>query len=74
MPYKLKILRAECISAGTCVADAPNTFGFDDEDKAIILDPRGDSDDAILCAAQGCPTDAIIVIDEETGEQVWPED
>ena len=73
MPYTLKVLRDVCISAGSCVIDAPLTFGFDDDDIAIIIDPRGDSDENILEAAQGCPTDAIIVIDSETQEQVWPE-
>ena len=74
MAYEIKILRNDCISAGTCIIDAPNTFGFDDEDKAIVFDPQGDHDEDILCAAQGCPTDAIVIIDRQTGQQIWPEE
>lgn len=72
MPYKLKVIRDACIGAATCTAEAPNTFDLDDEDIAIITDPTGDDDDAVLAAAQSCPTDAIVVIDEN-GNQVWPE-
>jgi ferredoxin len=64
MPYKIEIKRGLCIGAGTCLSEAPGTFDLDDQDIAIVIDPRGDSDEAILCAAQGCPTDAIVLIAE----------
>ena len=64
MAYKIQIKRDLCIGAGTCVSEAPNTFDLDDKDIAIVIDPEGDSDEAILCAAQGCPTDAIVLIAE----------
>ncbi|MFN3201699.1 MAG: ferredoxin [Bradymonadia bacterium] len=73
MGYQIKVLRDMCIGAATCVAEAPSTFDLDDEDIAVITDPAGDTPDDILAAAQGCPTDAIVIIDDETGEQVWPE-
>ena len=47
---------------------------MDDEDIAVVKDPEGDSPEDILAAAQGCPTDAITLHDEETGEKVWPEE
>jgi ferredoxin len=74
MPYQIKIRRDVCIGAATCVAEAPNTFDMDGEDIAVILDPQGDDDDTILAAAQGCPVDAIVLIDPRTGKQVWPEE
>ena len=73
MAYQIKILRDMCIGAATCVAEAPNTFDLDDEDIAIIVSPDGDTEEDVLAAAQGCPTDAIVIIDSDTGEQVWPE-
>lgn len=72
MGYRIQVLRDVCIGAGTCVADAPNVFELDDEDKAIIVDPSGDSDEEIYTAAMNCPVNAIILIDDATGQQVWP--
>jgi len=74
MGYRIQINREECIGAGACVDEAPSSFRFDPSDKAELIQPPGDEQEVILCAAQSCPTQAIIVIDEETGEQVWPED
>lgn len=62
-----------CIGAATCVAIAPNTYIMDSEAKAIILDTADqDTDDAILDAARGCPTAAIIVQDKD-GHQIFPQ-
>jgi len=66
------IIRDKCIGAASCVAVAPMTFKLDDENKAIVLAQKMDSDDNLLLAAQSCPTAAIIVTDDETGEQIWP--
>ena len=74
MPYKIVINRPACVGAGTCIEEAENTFDFDDQDKAIILSETGNSDDEILYAAQCCPANAIILIDPETGKQIWPEE
>lgn len=71
--YKIKVLRDTCIGAGTCVAVSSATFELDKENKAVILENSNDDLDNILTAAQSCPTKAIIVIDTETGAQVWPE-
>ncbi len=70
--YKVVIKRDVCIGAGTCVAIAPNTYKLDGQDKAIVIDEAGDDPDEILLAAQGCPTTAIFIYDNETGEQVYP--
>jgi ferredoxin len=70
--YKVKVLRDACIGAASCVAVAASTFEIDQENKAVIKDGSTDSPDTILMAAQSCPTKAIVVIDNETGQQVWP--
>ena len=46
---------------------------MDDENKAVIKEGSTDSEETILMAAQSCPTKAIIITDNETGKQVWPE-
>jgi ferredoxin len=71
--YRVKVIRKECIGAASCIAVAASTFQLDNENKAVIQEGSTDAPDAILMAAQSCPTKAIIVIDKETGKQVWPE-
>jgi ferredoxin len=70
--YKVKVIRSLCIGAAACIGVAPATFTLDDEKKAVITEGNTDSPENILLAAQACPTQAIIVIDIETGKQVWP--
>ncbi|NCO12176.1 MAG: ferredoxin [Candidatus Pacebacteria bacterium CG_4_10_14_3_um_filter_34_15] len=70
--YKVEVIRSKCISAGSCEAIAPGVFALDEEGIATVISQDGNSDDEKLLAAQSCPTDAIVVTDIETGEQVWP--
>ena len=72
--YKIEIDRDECISCQQCVSDAPATFGMDDDDTAVVIDPEGDPPDVILAAAQSCPVEAITLYDAETGAKLWPEE
>jgi ferredoxin len=71
--YRIEIDRDACSSCGVCLDDAPNTFDFDDDDIVMVVDPEGDDPDDVLAAAEGCPTEAIILIDEKTGKRIWPE-
>lgn len=70
--YQVKVVRSLCISAASCIAVSPSTFEFDSENKAIVKEGGNDTPENILMAAQSCPTKAIIIIDTETGKQVWP--
>ena len=70
--YKVQVVRDLCIGAASCLAFSPDTFILDDEKKAVIQEASADTPENILLAAQSCPTKAIIIIDAETGEQVWP--
>lgn len=70
--YRIVIKRDVCIGAGTCKAIASHTYDLDKENKAIVIDEAGDDPDEILLAAQGCPTTAIEIYDNETGEKVYP--
>lgn len=73
MPYKSVVLRDKCIGAASCVAVAPKTFKLDDQNKAVVIQTTGDpdTDEAILLAAQSCPTAAIEVYDQ-AGKKIWP--
>jgi Leucine-rich repeat (LRR) protein/ferredoxin len=70
---KITIIRDECIGDGACCDDAPATFELDDDGIAILKEGDLDSRETIVGAARDCPTDAIVVEDEETGEKLVPE-
>ncbi|OGD85686.1 hypothetical protein A2Z23_02485 [Candidatus Curtissbacteria bacterium RBG_16_39_7] len=85
--YKIIVDRILCIGAATCVALEPKVFQLDKENKAVLIDPKDSAKthdefvyevngefekESILMAAKSCPTNAIIVIDEETGKQIYP--
>jgi ferredoxin len=57
-----------CSAHGDCVAAAPEAFRLDD--VAVVIGPA--SDEQILAAAEACPAVAIVVVDGDTGEQVYP--
>ncbi|MCL9760045.1 ferredoxin [Frankia sp. AiPa1] len=61
MAREIRIDRDRCMGSGQCMHYAPAVFGQDEDDIAIVLDPDGGTDAALLDAAQGCPTTAISV-------------
>lgn len=84
---KLVVNRDLCIGAASCIAVAPSAFELDQENKAVLIRKKGGSssgetkredladgnidDETLLLAAQSCPTQAIILYDEE-GKQIYP--
>lgn len=67
---EIRIHRAKCISAATCVVYAPNTFDLDEENLAIIKSGEWDRVEKIIAAAQSCPAIAIEIF--EKGKQIYP--
>jgi ferredoxin len=63
--------RPLCYGFGDCVDTLPEVFALDDEETAIVLNADAAPVDDIMEAAQNCPVDAIIILDEE-GEQLYP--
>jgi ferredoxin len=68
MSYTIHIDEDACAAHGDCVALAPEIFELDDVVLVIGTGP----DDLLLAAAEACPSTAIILVDERTGEQVYP--
>jgi ferredoxin len=58
----------ECSAHGDCVEIAPNVFRLDDTAVVIGTGPP----ELIMEAAEACPAVAISVVDDETGETVFP--
>ena len=68
MSYVPKIDELACAGHGDCAVVSPAVFEIDD--IAIV---KGTGPDAlILEAARACPSVAITVVDDTTGEQVYP--
>jgi ferredoxin len=70
---KIVVNRDLCIGAAPCVAIAGSVFQLDEEGKAIIIDEAGADDETIYLAAEACPVRAIILHDEKTGKQTYPQ-
>ncbi|MDO8672185.1 MAG: ferredoxin [Dehalococcoidia bacterium] len=68
---KVRVDRNLCTGVGNCVAIAPTVFDLDDEKKVVLLDPSSGDDDLLWEAAESCPQDAIILLDDE-GTQLHP--
>jgi ferredoxin len=67
----IEVDRALCYGFGDCVDTVPAVFALDEEDTAVVLDPDAAPLDDVVEAAQNCPVDAIIILDED-GQQVYP--
>jgi ferredoxin len=68
MPYTATIDSAACAAHGDCEAIAPEIFAI--EDVAVVVGTG--PDELLLEAARICPSVAIVVTDNETGEAVYP--
>ncbi len=70
--YIIEINREACVGDQQCCTEAPKTFEMDEENIVRVLNAEGDDPEQILAAAKVCPTDAIILKDAATGQQIWP--
>lgn len=81
---RVMVDRELCIGAASCIALLPEVFELDEEAKAVIKRAAGDKTSEwvdykelsveasmILEAARSCPTNAII-IEDDNGKQIYP--
>lgn len=68
---KIVVDRNLCIGAASCIAVAPGVFELDGENKAVVYNEKGADAEAILLAAKSCPTQAILLFNED-GKQIFP--
>ena len=59
-----------CAAHGDCLDVAPDAFALSDDDVAIVIGAA--AADVLVRAAEACPSVAISVIDDDTGEQLYP--
>jgi ferredoxin len=61
---EISIDRDVCMGSGNCSFWAPGVFDLDDDGIAVIVDPNAQPDDKVILAAQGCPTQAISILQD----------
>ena len=61
MDIEITIDPVRCMGSGNCSFWAPAVFDLDDDGVAVVIDAEGESEDKVILAAQGCPTQAIAV-------------
>ena len=74
--YEIIVEPSLCMAFGSCEILAPKVFVVEKDKifnpKAKVISEIGEDFDAILAAAQTCPTKAILIIDRITGEYIYP--
>lgn len=68
MTYVAVVDPDECSAHGDCVEVAPDVFILGDVAEVIGTAPA----ELLLKAAEACPAVAISVVDEESGERLFP--
>jgi ferredoxin len=68
MAYVAKVDEFSCSAHGDCALVAPDVFRVDDIAEVVGTAPV----DVLVKAAEACPAMAITVVDEDTGEQIYP--
>jgi ferredoxin len=58
---KIEINRDACMGSGNCGFWAAGVFDLDDDGIAVVVDPEAASEEKIILAGQGCPTQAISI-------------
>jgi ferredoxin len=61
-----------CVGNAMCETFAPKVFVLNEDRQSQVADPEADTMENILEAAENCPVSAITVVDEETGETLFP--
>jgi ferredoxin len=68
MPYLPVIDESACLAHGDCAELAPEVFRV--EDVAIVIGTA--PPEQLVSVAESCPAGAIGVIEETTGERIYP--
>ena len=61
-----------CVGNAMCETYAPKVFVLNDDRQSTVADSNADTLENIMEAAEDCPVSAITVIDDETGETLFP--
>lgn len=65
-----RVDEAPCVAHGDCLDVAPQAFALSDDEVAVVSGSA--PPDLLVRAAEACPSVAISVVDEATGERLYP--
>jgi ferredoxin len=68
--WRIEIDTDTCVGSGTCVSLVPDLFTLDDEDRSTPRRPVDEASERLRRVAAYCPTGAIRMTDDATGEPV----
>jgi len=68
MTYLPVIDESACLAHGDCEEMAPGVFRVEDVASVIGTAP----DEQLLAVARACPASAIVLVEKESGQQVYP--
>jgi ferredoxin len=66
--WRIRIDQDICVGSGTCTSIAPDFFTLNEEDRSCAPSTPVPPDPRLIDAAELCPTGAIELVDDETGE------
>ena len=69
---RIRVDHGRCVGNAMCVATAPGVFAHNENRQSEVVDPEGAAEEVIVEAATNCPTGAITVEVEDTGDQLFP--
>ena len=68
--WKMSVDKNVCIGSGMCVAIVPDRFVLDEQHRSGAVEAEIDADEVVRDAAASCPSEAISLIDADTGQPV----
>lgn len=70
--FRVEVDRARCAGTSQCVLAHPEVFGSDATGLVLVKQDRVDDVPALRDALDMCPTQALSLVDAESGEVVYP--
>jgi ferredoxin len=68
--WKVSVDKNACIGSAMCVALAPGRFLLDERQRSGPVEAEIDPDEVVRDAAASCPSEAISLVDADTGQLV----
>ena len=68
--WKVSVDKDLCIGSGMCVAITADRFVLDERQRSGPVEAEIDPDELVRDAAASCPSEAISLVDADTGQPV----
>ena len=68
--WKISVDKDLCIGSAMCVGIAPGRFALDERQRSGPVEAEIDPDELARDAAASCPSEAISLVDADTGQPV----